>query len=145
MGLLDFFKIGKQAGDVIAQPVEALGNVFDKLFTSDEERAIADQVMEKIKQRPQILQGEINKLEAQHRSIFVAGWRPFIGWVCGASLTAYYIPQFVIASILWVKACWAAGILQPYPADASGLLELVLALLGMATIRTVEKLGKVTK
>ena len=28
------------------------------------------------------LQGEINKIEAQHRTIFVAGWRPFIGWVC---------------------------------------------------------------
>lgn len=144
-GLLDFIGLGKQAGDAIASPVEAIGNVLDKLFTSDEEKAQARQVMEKIRQHPQELQVEINKIEAQHRSVFVAGWRPFIGWVCGISLAAFYIPQFSVATVLWVKACWAVKELQSYPADASGLLELVLALLGMASIRTIEKLKRVSK
>ena len=45
------------------------------------------------------LQAEINKLEAQHRSIFVAGWRPFIGWICGFAL-AY---NFIIRDLfIWV-------------------------------------------
>ena len=55
MGLLDFLGMGKAAGDAIASPVEAVGNVFDKLFTSDEERANAEAVMAKIRQQPQIL------------------------------------------------------------------------------------------
>ena len=37
------------------------------------------------------LQNEINKVEAQHRSVFVSGWRPFIGWVCGVALAYNFI------------------------------------------------------
>ena len=37
------------------------------------------------------LQAEINKIEAQHRTIFVAGWRPFIGWVCGFALAYNFV------------------------------------------------------
>lgn len=37
------------------------------------------------------IQNEVNKIEAQHRSIFVAGWRPFIGWVCGLALLYNFI------------------------------------------------------
>lgn len=146
MGILQFLGMGKAAGEAIASPVEAIGNVFDKLFTSDDERAAAAHVMEKIKQHPLELQVEINKLEAQHRSWFVAGWRPFIGWICGMSLGFYYIPQFALASYLWGMVCIGTKSLAPYPiTQVDGLLELVLALLGMATIRTVEKLGKVSK
>jgi len=142
MGLLSVLALGKQAGDAIASPVEAVGNVLDKLFTSDEERAVAAQVIEKLRQHPQELQVEINKLEAQHRSWFVAGWRPFIGWVCGVSLGTYYIPQFILASILWLRVSWAASSLAPYPIDnVEGLFELVIAMLGLAGFRMVEKFG----
>lgn len=146
MGILAFLGLGKQAGDAIASPIDAIGNVFDKLFTSDEERAQAEFVMEKLRQRPQELQSEINKLEAQHRSIFVAGWRPAIGWVLAISLGTYYIPQFTLASVLWVKLCWTAQELVKYPVESiAGLMELVLAMLGMAGYRTIEKLNSKTK
>ena len=146
MGLMAILGLGKQAGDAIASPIDAVGNVLDKLFTSDEEREKANFVLEKLKQEPQMLQGEINKLEVQHRSKFVAGWRPFIGWVCGISLGSYYIPQFLMASILWSIRCWQAKELFAYPInDISGLLELVLALLGLAGYRTLEKITGKTK
>jgi len=45
------------------------------------------------------VQNEVNKIEAQHRSIFVAGWRPFIGWVCGVALLYNFILRDIIA---WV-------------------------------------------
>ena len=146
MGILSILGMGKAAGDAISSPIEAIGNVFDKLFTSDEERAAAAAVMEKIKQHPQELQAEINKLEAQHGSVFVAGWRPFIGWICGVSLGAWYIPQFVIAAFLWARHCLLTNTLQSYPInDVDGLLELVLAMLGMAALRTVDKLNRVAR
>jgi len=146
MGILGILGLGKQAGEVIASPIEAIGNVFDKLFTSDDEKEQAKFVLAKLKQEPQMLQGEINKLEAQHRSVFVAGWRPFVGWVCGISLGMFYIPQFAMATVLWVMKCWNASGLLPYPIqDISGLMELVLAMLGMAGFRTVEKLKDKTK
>jgi hypothetical protein len=146
MSLLSILGLGKQAGDAIATPVEAIGNVLDKLFTSDEEKEHARYVMETLRQKPQELQIEINKLESQHRSIFVAGWRPAIGWVLAISLGIYYIPQFATASYLWIWACIRSGSLVSYPiSEISGLLELVLAMLGMAGYRTVEKLSGRTK
>lgn len=122
----------KLFGGGVAEPVEAVGNALDRLFTSDDERAAANAVMEKIRQQPHILQAEIGKLEAQHRSVFVAGWRPAIGWVCAAGLAF----PFLINPVLQ----WASGSPGPVmPTDA--LTTLIFALLGLGGLRTVEKLG----
>lgn len=146
MGILDFLGLGKSAGETISTPIEAIGNAFDKLFTSDDERVQAAIVLEKLRQQPSILQAEINKLEAQHQSTFVSGWRPSIGWVCSISLGCYYIPQFLLASFIWAKMCLATGNIMPYPVgQISGLSELVYALLGLGAMRTVEKVQGVTK
>lgn len=118
-------------GKTIAEPVDALGNAFDKLFTSDEERAQGQAVLEKIRMQPHILQGELNKLEAQHRSRFVAGWRPAIGWVCAISLT---FPFIVNPLIQWFTS--KAGPVLP----TESLMTLVVSLLGLGGLRTVEKL-----
>ncbi|MEM9880195.1 MAG: 3TM-type holin, partial [Pseudomonadota bacterium] len=83
--------------------VSALGNAFDQLFTSDEERAQAQIVLTKIAQRPHILQAEINKIEAAHRSIFVAGWRPFIGWVCGLGILWAFIGHPVFEWVITLR------------------------------------------
>ena len=146
MGLLEIIGIGKQAGDAIAQPIDAIGNAFDRLLTSTEEKMAAKAVLEKLRQHPMELQTEINKLEAQSRSLFVAGWRPFIGWICGTALGIYYIPQFAVATILWVRLCWNAQTLASYPiSDISGLTQLIIAMLGLAGYRTLEKFGGKTK
>lgn len=133
-------------GEAVATPIEAIGNVFDKLFTSDEERAAAAAVMEKLKQHPGELQVQLNMLEAQHKSWFVAGWRPFIGWVCGTALAMYYLPQYTLAAIIWARLSWDAGTLVPYPIEnVDGLMELVIAMLGLGAMRTIEKFGNKTK
>lgn len=131
--------LDKFIGNVAASPIKAIGNVFDKLFTSDEERLKAKAVLEKLKQHPSELQVELNKLEAQHRSIWVAGWRPFIGWVCGISLGCFFIPQFILAAYLWMDMCLKMHKIVPYPVTPSGLHELVYALLGLGLYRTFEK------
>jgi hypothetical protein len=131
------------AGDT----VEKAGKAFDELFTSDDERNQARIMLEKLNQKPLILQAELNKIEAGHRSIFVAGWRPAIGWVCALALFCFYIPKFLLATIVWVVAIHQGGWVDipAYPVEAHSLFELVLALLGMATIRTVEKAKGLTK
>ena len=131
--------VGKIFGATAAQPIEALGDAFDKIFTSDEERAQADAVLQKLAMHPAELQVELNKIEASHRSIFVAGWRPFIGWVAGLGLAAYFLPQYTIAAWLWAHQALSTGTLPPYPASPDGLLELVLAMLGLGALRTLEK------
>ena len=85
----------------IATPIEAIGNVFDRLFTSDAERAQAEAVLEKLRQHPAELQVELNKIEAAHRSVFVAGWRPAVGWICALAVGWAYLghPLFLWAAI----------------------------------------------
>ena len=131
MGILD-----KIIGGSVAEPIDAIGNVLDKLFTSDAEKEQAAAVMEKLRQQPNILQAEINKLEAQHRSVFVAGWRPAIGWVCAAGLV---FPFLINPAIQW----WTGQAGPQMPLD--DLMTLVWALLGLGGMRTVEKLGNKAK
>ncbi len=58
---------------------------------TSEERKAADLLLMKVQQNPDKWQSEINKIEAGHRTIFVAGWRPFIGWICGSGLAFHFI------------------------------------------------------
>ena len=47
---------------------------------------------------------EINKTEAQHRNIFVAGWRPFVGWTCGVALAWHFVWHLLLYSFLLTLA-----------------------------------------
>jgi hypothetical protein len=95
---------------------------------------------------PTELQVELNKIEAQNKSWWVAGWRPGIGWTCGIALFVYYIPQYLMATVLWSKACWTTQHLLAYPIpQIEGLTKLVYGMLGLASLRTAEKLTNKTK
>ena len=128
-------------GDTAAAPITAIGNIVTGIFGDKGEKLTHDEVMARIALQPTLVQTEINKVEAGHRSVWVAGWRPGIGWVCALSLFFFYIPQYVIASYVWVRMIvendWE---IVPYPVSDEGVMELVLALLCMATLRGVEKL-----
>lgn len=81
-------------------------------------------------------QMEINKIEAQHNSIFVSGWRPFIGWVCGISLT--------YAAIIEPVSRFIAKVIFQYVGefpviDTTLTLQILLGLLGLAGMRSWEK------
>lgn len=117
--------------------VSAVGNVVDQLFTSDEERVQGEMLMAKIRQKPALLQAEINRIEASHRSLFVAGWRPFIGWICGLGfLWAFIIHPF----FQWVVVVGGYDITPP-ALLTDNMMELVLALLGLGALRSVEKMS----
>jgi len=85
---------------------------------------------------------EINKMEAQHRSIFVAGWRPFLGW--GLSFAMLW--HFVIAPITMFGFAYAGMEPPELPAfDMDSLMTVLLGMLGLGGLRTVEKLKGKTK
>jgi hypothetical protein len=118
-------------GDAIPA-ISAVGNVLDNLFTSKDEKLTHEEIRMRIAQSPHMVQAEINKVEAQHRSIFVAGWRPWIGWVCGMGVFNMMIIN------PWIQ--WITGLEGPQlPADT--IMQLTLGMLGLlGTMRTVEKL-----
>ena len=124
-------------GGSVVEPIAAIGSVLDNLITTDEERAAAELLKGKLAQQPQMAQTEINKVQAGHRSIFVAGARPFLMWVCGIGL----LFAFVLNPILeWIAPLRGSPEL---PLDA--MMELTIAMLGLAGLRTVEKLKGVSK
>lgn len=120
-----------------------VGAIVDRIPDPNErERKRAEIEAELVKQANALAlaQAEQNKVEAAHGSVFVAGWRPFIGWVCGCALAWAFIVQPI--------AVWAAAIIAP-GAQVPGivtdnLFELVLAMLGLGGLRTFEKLRGVT-
>ena len=87
-------------------------------------------------------QVEVNKAEAGHRSIFVAGWRPFIGWPCGVAL-AYH---FIFAPLIVFGATWAGATIPDLPVfDMDSLMTVLLGMLGLGGMRSFEKAKGLTK
>ena len=86
-------------------------------------------------------QVEVNKAEAQHRSIFVAGWRPFIGWTCGIALAYHFVLSPILAFVLVL-----AGIDTPMPVfEFSQLSTILMGMLGLGGLRSYEKMKGVQR
>jgi len=130
---------------IVTALVPALGTLVDRLIPdrAAAEKAKAEMEMQLVNAANEaaLAQVEVNKVEAAHSSVFVAGWRPSIGWVCAAGLAW----AFVAAPI----ASWALvafGIKAELPAiQFDHLFELVLAMLGIGGLRTFEKLRGVAR
>lgn len=87
-------------------------------------------------------QVEVNKAEAQHRSVFVAGWRPFLGW-CLSFAMAWH---FVLAPMTMFVCTYAGVEIPELPTfDMDSLMTVLLGMLGLGGLRTYEKVRKVTK
>jgi|TARA_R100001129_G_scaffold14453_1_gene9422 hypothetical protein len=88
-----------------------------------------------------LAQLEINKTEAAHRSIFVAGWRPFIGWTCGVALAYTYVLQPIL-----VFGLAQSGYLIELPKmDLGEMMPVLMGMLGLGGLRTFEKFKGVSK
>jgi hypothetical protein len=84
---------------------------------------------------------EVNKVEAAHHSIFVAGWRPFIGWTCGTALALDFLVRPLAQ---WVILISENVVILP-TLDTSQLMPILMGMLGLGTLRTYEKLKGVAR
>lgn len=127
----------------IGSVVETVGKIAGDLITTDKERIELELEARRIDQATDLAQMEVNKAEAAHASLFVAGWRPAIGWI-GAAALAY---QFLFYPLL----LWGMTIAQGYelfpdwveappllPTDA--LWVILSGLLGIAGMRSLDKI-----
>ncbi|MDY0124498.1 holin family protein [Sulfurimonas sp.] len=144
MDLLDFF-----GGGII----DSVGKIADELITSDEERLEKENEILKTKLQydfqnkeldTKLMTGqiEVNKIEAQHPNIFIAGWRPAVGWI-GAIALAY---QFIIYPFLiWLWTFLQSQEIIPkeisYPPvlDIGALWTIVSGMLGIGVMRSFDK------
>lgn len=95
----------------------------------------SDQEKQQLAAAVMMVQGQldVNKAEASNPSVFVAGWRPYIGWICGTGL-GY---QFLVYPIL------VAFVPKVVQLDMGTLITLLGGMLGLGAMRTVEKLNGV--
>lgn len=126
-------------------PVLEIGKrLIDNLFPDPAAKAKAEMDMLVLLQTQDLQkvigQLQINAAEAASPHMFVAGWRPFVGWACGCGFLWATIGQPVFAYIAMLKG-W-----PPAPAvDTDVLLYVLGGMLGLGTLRTVEKSKGVTK
>jgi len=84
---------------------------------------------------------EVNKQEAAHRNVFVAGWRPFIGWTCGAAFCYHFVIQPLLVFVLA-----ANGVALDLPSfDMGALMTVLTGMLGLGGLRTFEKMKGAAK
>lgn len=109
--------------------------VLDKFVPDPEAKAKAEQALRQDLMQWDKAQTDVNVAEAGNTNIFVSGWRPWIGWVCGIALAFNYLTPY----LGWV-AVWLFHLSIPTPPKLDGsLYELVTALLGLAGMRSWEK------
>ena len=122
-----------------------VGDVLDRFFPNKEEKARAEREIEaKLAEhlaKIDIAQIEVNKQEAAHRSLFVAGWRPFVGWTCGLALFYTYVAQPMATFIM----AQTGDLVQLPQLDLSTMMPVLLGMLGLGGLRTYEKFKGVSK
>lgn len=136
----------KNVGDASVSIREALTGepspekVAEALRRLDEMEAASNEV-----------QSQINLAEAQSSSLFVAGWRPGIGWSCVLALSLYYPLRIIITMFMWAILAWqsihsATPILPPVPEmGIQDVIALVASLLGMSWLRSKDKAAGVSR
>ena len=126
-------------GGGVVTAAEGVANIIDQFVETDDEKRAAKLLKAKMMMKPSIAQIELNKVEAGHRSIFVAGWRPFIGWVCGFALFWHFI---LFDMLNWVTANFMPAVENlPELTGTETLVTVLLSLLGLGAMRTAEKIG----
>lgn len=130
---------------IITALLPVLGNVLDRVIPDKAEAEKARLEMEAklldAANAANLAQMEVNKAEAANASVFVSGWRPFIGWVGGAALAWHFVAG---PAAVWGASVFGYAVPPLMPID-NGLWELVLAMLGIGGMRSWEKVRGVAK
>lgn len=112
------------------------GQVISRIWPDPVDQAKAQLALLELAQRGDLAQIDVNRTEAASSSVLVSGWRPAIGWVCGAGCAWNWIglpvSQLVMSAL--------GHSIAMTPADLSQMMPLLLGMLGMGSLRTVEKI-----
>ncbi len=126
----------------ISSVVESVGKVIGDLHTSDKERMELELESKRIDQAIDLGQMEVNKVEAANQNLFVAGWRPAIGWIgAGAMFYQFLLYPLLVWAWVWLQAeGYVPREVKPPPMlDTDALWVILSGMLGIAGMRSFEK------
>jgi Holin of 3TMs, for gene-transfer release len=130
----------QMALDPLSALLDIGGKVIDRVWPDPAQAAAAKLELFKLQQSGELAQiagqMDVNKAEAANPNVFVSGWRPFIGWVCGLGFGV----QFVFGPLAeWGSALYGHPVKFP-PMDTGTMMPLLLGMLGLGGLRTAEKI-----
>jgi len=137
MGLIDF-----SLGDIGSVFKDIREAITGEAISDPDKMAAIDLKLKQLEQAANQGQISINIEEAKSSSVFVAGWRPFIGWVGGFALAYSFIIQ---PTIIWAAEISGKTDLSAPSLQTGVLMNLVLAMLGFGGLRTFEKYKGINK
>ena len=121
--------------------VGSVGKIVDELHTSDEEKAQAKIKLQELENQLKLSQMDINKVEAGHKSIFVAGWRPATGWlIVGILFYSYILQPFILMTLKIIGKDIDLPVL-----NMQEVMPIILGMLGLSFGRSYEKKHKVAR
>ena len=127
---------------MILDVVEGLMNgvvkpILDKFVPDAKERILAEQFAQVQLQQLNLAQIQLNTVEASSTSLFVSGWRPYIGWGCGTA----FLYSALFEPLIRFVATVCFGYTGTFPIlDSSITMQVLFGLLGMASLRSYDKL-----
>ena len=120
---------------VIEKLIDPVSTILDKFVADKDLKQKLEHELKTELHKANMAQIEVNKIEAGHRSIFVAGWRPFLGWCLSFAMAYHFILQPIAIFSISV-----AGLSYDLPQfDMSSLMTVLLGMLGLGGMRTYEK------
>jgi hypothetical protein len=118
--------------DPITAIVGTVGTIVSRIWPDKSE---ADRAQLTLALQEQLSQSEINKIEASNERLFVSGWRPYIGWVCGIAFSWQFVLQPIVIFIL---AAFNIHLVLP-AFDTGTFMPVLLGMLGLSSMRSFEK------
>lgn len=127
--------------------IPLLGGLFDKLFPDPSAAADAKLKLMQLAQagdlaqldadmKMAIAQTDVNKAEASSGNSFASSWRPFVGWTCGMALAF----KFILGPAAVVLMAMAGHPIVLPDFDFTEMNTILLGMLGLGSLRTVEKI-----
>jgi|TARA_R110001592_G_scaffold52413_1_gene160364 hypothetical protein len=130
---------------VIESLIGPVAGLLDKFIEDkDQKNALAHQIATMSERHAQELakgQLEVNKAEAASASLFVAGWRPAVGWVCVLGMASNFV---LIPMVNFILALAESTVTVPL-IDTSTMMPVLLGMLGLGAMRSAEKIKKVSR
>ena len=128
---------------LIGSILDLAGKVIERVIPDPAAKAAAIQKLAELEQSGELqamaMQAKINEIEAASPDRFISGWRPAVGWVCAAGLAMAYVAGPAVSLVISLVGMFHGHPFVPPVVDMATLSPILLGMLGMAGLRTFEK------